>query len=106
MKKLLFGVLILLIASCGRSSSTKRMYCGTVIEKGKEEPTSGYKSSSDARYFIVFKRDTCNQAIRVNVTVPTYYSTEIGKPVCFELDGWSLYGAGNITYPSDTLRCY
>lgn len=98
-------ILLIFLTSCENLRNKERTYCGTVIDKGKEEPTSGYKSSSDAKYFVVMKTDSCNQIIRVNVTVPTYYKLENNSSVCFDLDGWDLYGGGNITDPSDTLKC-
>jgi len=102
MKKLLFGVLLLLV---GCSDNKEKRYCGTVVEKGKEEPTSGYKSKRDATYFIIMRTDSCNQTIRVNVTVPTFYNAKIDSPICFLLDGWDLYGGSNVPSPSDTLKC-
>jgi hypothetical protein len=75
--------------------SETRNYCGPIIEKGKEDPTSGYKSSTDAVYYLIMKDTQCNKTIRVEVNVPTYYNNEIGQNVCFELDRRDMCHYGN-----------
>jgi hypothetical protein len=95
-KSIIFKVYIVIfclaLLSC---HGEKKNYCGKVIELGKENPTSGYKSSHDARYFVVFIDRDCNKHIRVDCTVPTFFSLSIGENVCFELNKLDLQRYGN-----------
>lgn len=93
MKKLLILFIPLLLFSC----DYEKQYCGVVIQKGYEGPTSGYKSVQDPVYFIILKVDSVNKAIRVNVTVPTYYSLEQGGRACFNLSEFDIRYYGNGT---------
>lgn len=69
-----------------------RNYCGEVIQRGYDMPTSGYKSHTDPVYWVVIKLDN-GYSIRVNVSVPVYYSA---KPrLCFMLDKRDLDNYGN-----------
>ncbi len=73
----------------------EKNYCGPVISKGYEQPTSGYKSKQDAVYFVIILDDQCKKHIRVNVTVPTYYEAKDGKSMCFTLSKWNMRNYGN-----------
>jgi len=71
-----------------------KQYCGEVVSRGYDEPTSGYKTHTDPVYYVIIKLYN-GYRIRVDVDVPTYYSD---KPVlCFMLDKRDLsrYGNGN-----------
>lgn len=74
----------------------EKNYCGTIIEKGYEQPTSGHKTHTDPCYFLIMQVDSINKSIRINVTIPTWYSLEKGSRACFELSEMDLdiYGNG------------
>lgn len=70
-------------------------YKGIVQDKGKEEPTSGYKSSNDAVYYIILKEDREGKTMRINVKVPVYYDLEIGERATFNLTNREVFYSGN-----------
>ena len=41
------------------------------------------------------KEDSSGQVIRINVTIPTWYSLDKGDRTTFQLSNWSLYYNGN-----------
>ena len=94
MKRLLAILLILALYSCDK----EKRYCGKVIDKGYDPQSSGYKTSSDPEYFIILLVDSINLSIRVNVTIPTYYSINKNDHECFMLNESELssYGNGSI----------
>lgn len=89
--------LALLMVSCenlnNRDKETK--YCGVVVEKGYDAPSSGYKSHTDPEYLIYLREDRTHKVIRVEVNVPTYYDLSVGKRTCFTLKNWQLNHCGN-----------
>jgi hypothetical protein len=91
MKKILVILMVLFISCRG----DEKKYCGEIIQKGYEGPTSGYKSSRDANYFVILKVDSINTGIRVDVTVPTFYGLKEGDRTCFTLTEGSLGSYGN-----------
>jgi hypothetical protein len=95
MKNLLILCLFISLISCGGDRFTEKNYCGTIINKGYEEPTSGYKSHRDPCYYVLLKVDSINTVIRINVTVPTYYRLNNGDRTCFLLTGLDLQSYGN-----------
>lgn len=101
MKNLLIILSIFLLASCSRND--KYHYTGTVVSKGYEAPTSGYKSSRDPVYFIMMREDKSGKVIRVDVTIPTWHSLNEGDRTGFVLSNSQLYRLGNTTDPSKNL---
>ena len=97
MKNLLIILSIFFLASCERAGSKEYQYSGSVVSKGYEPPTSGYESSRDAVYYIMMREDKSGKVIRVNVTVPTWYSLNEGQRTGFVLSNWDLYYSGNTT---------
>lgn len=95
MKKLITISVLLFLFSCEQDFKKVYRYRGTIIEKGYEEPTSGYKSSRDPVYFVILFVDSARQAIRVETTVPTWYSLKKGDRTTFLLSNMSLYHYGN-----------
>ena len=87
--------LICVFTSCKPDGSKERLYTGVIISKGYEAPTSGYKSEQDAKYFVLMREDSLGKVIRVNVTIPTYYSLNEGQRTGFILSNWVLYYSGN-----------
>lgn len=85
---------VLFLVSCG-DEHVEKDYCGVIIQTGYEEPTSGYKSNRDPCYFVIMNVDSINESIRINVTVPTYYSLHKGDRTCFKLSGCDLHQYGN-----------
>jgi len=85
------------LVSCTRDGAKEYHYSGSVISKGYEAPTSGYKSSQDAVYYIMMREDKSGKVIRVVVTVPTWYSLKEGDRTGFVLSNWDLYYSGNTT---------
>lgn len=91
------------ITSCEPGGAKKYEYCGEIIDKGYEPPTSGYKSNKEASYYILMKENKSQKVIRINVTIPTYYSINKGDLECFILSNWNLYYAGNTIDMSKNL---
>lgn len=97
MKNLILFIILIICYSCTPSGSVEKKYCGLVVSKGYEPPTSGYKSKQDANYFIIIKDKDCGKNIRIETTVPIYYELEVGSYVCFSLNAWQLRDYGNVT---------
>jgi len=95
MKKILFIISVLFIFSC--DIEKEYLYCGEIVNRGYEAPTSGYKKSRDPVYYVMMREDKSKQVIRIQVTVPTWYSLDSGKRACFKLSNWELYNLGNTT---------
>jgi len=89
------GIIISVFAYTITSNTETKNYGGVIIDKAKEEPSSGYKSSRDAVYYVIVKDDDCKKAIRVNVDVPTWYSAKIGNKIYFDLNVMELRSCGN-----------
>lgn len=91
MMRLLF--ICFLFVACDKEKS----YCGTIIEKGYEQPTSGHKTHTDPCYFLIMKVDSINKSIRINVTIPTWYSLNTGSRTCFDMSlmDMRMYGNGD-----------
>lgn len=87
----------------GRLQSKEYSYCGIILDKGYEPPTSGYKSHHDAVYYVIMKENVSGKGIRVNVNVPTYYSLNKGSNTCFTISNYSLYYYGNTQDKSKNL---
>lgn len=75
---------------------SKTTYSGVIVGKIYEAPTSGYKSHTDAEYYLLLKEDRQGKVIRIYVLVPMYYQYDIGKRAAFTLSNGQLYGSGNI----------
>lgn len=95
MKKILIIISLFFLVSCKRDGAKEYHYSGSVVSKGYEAPTSGYKSNRDAVYYIMMREDKSGKVIRVNVTVPTWYSLNEGQRTGFVLSNWDLYYTGN-----------
>lgn len=78
-------------------------YRGVVVSHGYEQPTSGHKSSTDPKYFIMMKEDLSGKVIRINVTIPTYHSLKDGDRTVFTLSNVDLHRYGNSTDPNKNL---
>lgn len=91
MNKIFIIAIICLLLAC----QDEKNYCGIVIEKGYEMPTSGYKNSRDAKYFVILKVDSAQTAIRINVTVPAWYGLVVNERACFRLSEMDLEVYGN-----------
>lgn len=96
-------IYILCFSSCTFPGDRKYKYSGIIVDKGYEEPTSGHKSSTNARYYIMMKEDSSGKVIRINVTIPTWYSLDKDDRTTFELSNWHLYYNGNTTDCSKNL---
>jgi len=83
------------LVSCTRDGAKEYHYLGSVVSKGYEAPTSGYKSSRDPVYYIMMREDKSGKVIRVEVTVPTWHSLNEGDRTGFVLSNWNLYYSGN-----------
>jgi hypothetical protein len=90
------------IISC--DDRTEKNYCGTIVDKGYEAPTSGYKSKRDPVYFVIMKVDSINKNIRINVTIPTYYELNNGDRTCIELTGFEMRKFGNTSKPQHLIK--
>lgn len=95
MKNLLIIISIFLLASCGEHDEYH--YTGSIVSKGYEAPTSGYKSSRDPVYFIMMREDKSGKVIRVNVTIPAWHSLKEGDRTGFVLSNLQLFHLGNTT---------
>jgi hypothetical protein len=73
-----------------------RVYCGSIIEKGYDAPSSGHKSHTDAVYWVVIMDEDINQGIRVHVTPGCFYGRNKGQRVCFTLTGSEMEQYGNV----------
>jgi hypothetical protein len=98
MKRIIFALFLTsLLYSCSPDGAKEYTYSGTIVSHGYEAPTSGYKSSRDAKYYVMMREDSTNQVIRINVTVPTYHNLKDGDRTSFVLSNWDLYYYGNTT---------
>jgi len=70
-------------------------YSGVVTSKLYEPPTSGYKSSKNAEYWVFLKENKKGLVIRVRVSVPTYHDLDIGDRCTFNIKNGSMYDYGN-----------
>lgn len=95
MKNLLLLLIFTFIISCIGPDQSEKTYCGIILEKGYEMPTSGYKSSQNAKYFLIIRDTECNKTIRIDVTVPRFYDCKVGDSACFILSGIQLRDYGN-----------
>lgn len=93
MKNLLTILSLSLLISCGYNDEYH--YSGSVVSKGYEAPTSGYRTTRDPVYYIMMREDKSGKVIRVEVTVPTWYSLNEGDRTGFVLSNLSLYYSGN-----------
>lgn len=87
-----------MIVNDNRSANEKKQYCGKVIDKGYDAPSSGYKSHQDAQYWIVLMDQDIHQAIRVHVTPACYYDTNKDDHVCFILTARQMEQYGNTNH--------
>lgn len=87
---------LLLICFLFIACDDNKNYCGTIIEKGYEQPSSGYKTHTDPCYFVIMQVDSINKHIRINVTIPTWYRLQKGSRPCFDLSemDMGIYGNG------------
>lgn len=90
-----FNVFLFTVFSCSFSHMDEYTYNGTVISHGYEPPSSGYKSSQDAKYFIYMREDVSGKVIRINVTIPDYHRLKDGGRASFTLSNRMLYRFGN-----------
>lgn len=102
MKKLLLP-LVLLLNSCSFGINDVTTYKGVIVGKGYEPPTSGYKSSRDAKYYVLLKEDSLGKVIRIDVTIPAYYEIKEGYIIRFNLSNYDLWRYGNTTDRSKSL---
>ncbi len=94
---------MVLFAFFGCDQTKEYTYRGVIVSHGYEPPSSGHKSSQDAKYFVYMKEDISGKVIRINVTIPTYYSLKDGDRTSFTLSNLSLYHYGNTTDPYKNL---
>lgn len=93
MKKvhLFIAILFTTLLACQEN----KKYCGKIIDKGYDQPSSGYKTHTDPVYYIIMNVDSINLAIRINLTIPAYYSYSVGDRACFDLNEGELSSYGN-----------
>jgi len=104
MKKLIIIISLLSTVSCvAPGSDHEYQYNGVVLSKGYESPTSGYKSHRDAVYYIMMREHRSSKVIRVNVTVPVWYSLNENDETRFVISNWDLCKTGNTTDYSKNL---
>ena len=87
--------IIIAIATSIRNEQKEYTYTGTVTQHLYEPPTSGYKSITDAKYWILMRENKNNKVIRVKVTIPTYYSLNDGDVTSFTIKNITMYRYGN-----------
>ena len=78
-------------------------YSGVIVEKGKEEPTSGYKTQTDAKYYFMYREDRSRKVIRVDVLVPDWYSKKVNDRVSYIISNNEMVLLGNTTSPLKNL---
>lgn len=78
--------------------SIEREYCGKVIEKGYDAPSSGYKSHTDAQYWLVIMDEDVHQPVRVHVSAPCFYKLQKDDRACFTLSGYDMKYYGNTDF--------
>ena len=78
-------------------------YSGVITSKLYEPPTSGYKSSNNAKYWIFLKENKKGLVIRVRVPVPTYHDLNIGDRCTFDIENETMNAYGNTTNPRKNL---
>lgn len=97
------AVIAISLYSCSLGGSKEYTYNGTIVSHGYEAPTSGYKSSRDAKYYLMMREDSMSRIIRINVTVPTWHDLKDGDRATFILSNWDLYRSGNTTDKTKNL---
>ena len=78
-----------------RIGNAEKDYCGYVIDKGYDPPSSGYKSHTDAQYWVVIQDEDCHKGIRVHVTPGAFYDARKDERICFTLSAYELKWYGN-----------
>lgn len=91
---LVYFALRALLEADRRADLTKE-YRGVIIDKGYDPPSSGYKSTSEAKYWLVIMDDECHKAVRIHVTPACYYSLDKGQRASFDLSGMEMTSYGN-----------
>lgn len=92
---LVIGIPFTKIGISIRNQNKEYTYTGTVIQHVYEPPTSGYKSYTDSRYWILMRENKSNKVIKILVNVPTYYSLNDGEITSFTIKNSSLHEYGN-----------
>src|ERR1044072_3086194 len=94
-----FGAFIYWVVSTSRAEwkamEVSKTYCGPVIDKGYDPPSSGYKSHTDGQYWLILRDEDCHKAVRVHVTPGAYYEAQMDKRICFTLSARELEDYGN-----------
>ena len=104
MKKFfLLALMSAFLIGCDMTMYDEHTYSGVVVSKSRLDPTSGYKSSTDEVFQIFMKEDRSQKIIKVEVTVPTWHSVEIGNRVSFTLSNLTMYRLGNTLDSDKTL---
>jgi hypothetical protein len=80
---------------CNTKAAIEKDYCGPVIDKGYDPPSSGYKSHTDGQYWLILRDEDCHKAVRVHVTPGAYYEAQMDKRICFTLSARELEDYGN-----------
>lgn len=91
----LSGTMLYYMIKYDRLGDMEKDYCGKVIHMGYDPPSSGYKTHSDAQYWMVIEDEDIHKAIRVHVTPACYYSLKVDQRVCFTLSGKDMANYGN-----------
>ncbi len=92
---IVFGSIITVVIRDNRIADKEKEYCGKVIDKGYDPPSSGYKSQQDAQYWIVLMDQDIHKAVRVHVTPSCFYDTDKDDHVCFILSARQMEQYGN-----------
>jgi hypothetical protein len=83
------------ISRINTKKALEKEYCGIVIDKGYDPPSSGYKTHLEERYWMIILDKDIHKAVRVHVTPACYYSNNLGSNVCFILTGGEMEYYGN-----------
>lgn len=82
-----------------RTGNEVKNYCGKVMDKGYDSPSSGHKSHTDAQYWIIFRDEDCGKAIRVHLSPGAWYDATMNQRTCFSLSAFELQWYGNTNEP-------
>lgn len=85
----------LLVSIEDKARSVEKEYCGPVIDRGYDPPSSGHKSHTEAQYWLVIRDEDIHVGIRIHVTPACYYRLDLSSRACFTLSAGEMEQYGN-----------